>query len=154
MKKIFLALAVVCSAMLVSCKKPVEQQQEEKFTVSLEITDIKDNCATINAALTEGNFYGAKIVEEVLYEELTINPDKGIELVKFVKENGVDITAMPYTKTLEKVRIGKDRFTAIIVFNKEGVAKATAYKVWTPEGSPAGWSTENNPGNLGEIEWK
>ncbi len=153
MKKVLLMLAVLSATMLVSCKKP-QTQEEEKFAVSLEITAIENNCATINATLTEGNFYGGMIVEEFINEELTIDPAKGIDLVKFVKENGVEITAMPYQKTLEKVRIGKDRFTAIIVFNKEGVAKASAYKVWTPEGSPAGWSTENNPGELGEIEWK
>ena len=75
-----------------------------------------------------------------------------IQLVKFVEQNGKDVT-LPYEVKLTGVRIGNDRFSAVIAYDKNGVAKSVAVQVWTPEGRPDGWSTENNPGDLGEIIW-
>ncbi len=150
MKKSLLMSAVVFMAFIAGCKKP--QAEEAVPAVSLEVTGIENNCATIRAMLVEGNFYGAKLIESMVIGDVDIDYTKDIQLVNFVEEYGTAVT-FPYEKTIEKVRIGQDRFTAVIVYDKSGRASAAAYEVWTPEGNPDGWSSENNPGELGEINW-
>ena len=65
MKRILLLTAVALAAFLTGCNKPDNQQQgqQETVEVSLEVTDIADNCATIKASLTSGSFHGARIIE-------------------------------------------------------------------------------------------
>ena len=150
MKK-FLNIAVILAVVLpalISCGK-TETPKEETIKVTLEITDIADNAATVKAGLESGTFYGAKIVEMVNADDIVFDPSNDIQLVKYVEENGVSVD-LPYQKRLEKLRIGIDRFTAVIAYDKNGIAKSTAYKIWSPEGNPEGWSTENNPGSLDE----
>lgn len=152
MKKTLLLLAFTGLAVCTSCGGDEKTQKEETFAVSLEITGIQDNCATIKAALSDGSFYGAKMIEMMNADDVAIDYTKDIPLTTFIRENGVDVT-LPFEKTLTDIRIGADKFTAIMVFDETGRAAATAYQIWTPEGSPAGWSTDNNPGTLEEINW-
>ena len=152
MKKSLLILAVACTALFSGCKKAGTGETEDPIKVSLEVTGIENNSATIKAELTSGKASGAKIIEDYILDDVTIDYTKDIQLVNFVEANGVKVD-LPYEKTLSGVKIGKDRFTAIIVYDNTGRAAVTAYQVWTPEGLPEGWSTENNPGELGEIKW-
>lgn len=152
MKKYLLILAVTCTALLSGCGKDHGDKTEDPIKVSLEVTGIENNSATIKAELTSGKATGAKIIENFLIDDVTVDYTKDIPLVNFVEANGVKIE-LPYEKTLTGVKIGRDRFTAIIVYDDTGRATVTAYKVWTPEGDPDGWSTGNNPGELGEIDW-
>ncbi len=94
-----------------------------------------------------------KLVLDAIDEEVTINRDSDIQLTRYIKENGIDFANLPYETTITDIRLGKDRFTAVGVYGKDGVMAATAYKTWTPVGLADGWSTDNNPGELGEIEW-
>lgn len=156
MKRILLLTAVALAAFLTGCNKPDNQQQgqQETVEVSLEVTDIADNCATIKASLTSGSFHGARIIEMLPVADVPAEVlESEIRLTDYVIENGSEIDAMPYEKTLTDVRIGADMFTAIIVYDASGRAADAVYVQWTPAGLPDGWSTDNNPGELGEIEW-
>lgn len=151
MKKTLLIIAAV-AALLMGCNKPQSDEQEETFAVSLTVTDIADNCATVRASLTEGTFYGAKLIEKMNLEDVTIDYGNDIQLVNFVEKNGISVE-LPYENILTDVRVGKDCFTAIIVYDATGRAAVTSTCIWTPVGNPDGWSETNNPGELEEIEW-
>lgn len=154
MKRI-LYIAAVCGALLAtasSCKK-AEPAKEDPVKVTLEVTDIADNCATVRASLESGKFYGAKIIDMMNRDDLAVDLANEIQLVRFIEENGAEIT-LPYEKKLEKVKIGIERFSAVIAYDSKGIAKSVAYVVWSPEGNPEGWSTDNGAGSLGENEWK
>ncbi len=153
MKRILLFIAVVMTALLSGCNKPENQQsQQETIEVSLEVTGIADNCATINVSLTAGNFYGARIIEMIDLQDVTIDLESEIQLTNYVIENGVDIE-LPYSNTLTDIRLGQKKFTAVIVYDSTGRAVDVQYVTWDPVGLPDGWSTDNNPGELEEIEW-
>lgn len=155
MKKYLFSIAVAAMAILmVGCEKPASGNggKEAPLAATLEVTDIADNCATIKVAVTSGTATKGKIVKAVRNSELTIDPTKDIQLINWIEQNGADIT-LPYTETLTDVSVGNDLFTAVIVYNAAGRAEVCKYQVWTPEGEIDGWSTENNPGNLGEIIW-
>lgn len=153
MKKSLLIIAVACTALLFGCKKAETGGEEQQpIKVSLEVTPADDNSAAIKAVLTSGQATGGKIIEDMLVDDVTIDYSKDIQLVKFVEENGKAIS-FPYENKLTGIKIGKDRFTAVIVYDNTGRAAVTAYKIWTPLGQADGWSSENNPGELEEIEW-
>lgn len=152
MKKYLLMTAVLMTAFLSGCKKSETKNTDDPIAVSLEVVDIADNCATVKAALTSGTFYGAKMVEAVNLDDVTVDYTNDIQLVNYVEANGTDVT-LPYGNVLTGVKIGKDMLTAIIVYDNTGRAAVTAYKTWTPAGLPDGWSTDNNPGELDEIKW-
>lgn len=157
MKKYLFSIAVAAMAiMMVGCDKgPVADNGDDTqkaLAATLEVTDIADNCATIKVTVTSGTASKAKIVKAVRNSELTIDPSKDIQLIGWVEDNGVEVS-LPYTETLTDVSVGNDMFTAVIVYNAEGRAEICQYKVWTPAGDIDGWSTENNPGSLGEIIW-
>lgn len=154
MKRFLLFAAAATVALLSGCNKPDEgEQTQETITVSLTVTPSDDNSATISAELTEGTFHGAKIIEMMNFDDVTIDLESEIQLTNYVIANGVDIDQMPYSKTLTDIRIGQDKFTAIIVYDASGRAVDVEYVKWTPLGLPDGWSTDNNPGELDEIEW-
>lgn len=154
MNRILFSVAVILMTLLSSCSKPDnEEQTQETIAVSLTVTPNDDNTAVISAELTSGSFHGAKIIEMMNFEEVTIDLESEIQLTNYVISNGVDITEFPYTNTLTDIRIGQDKFTAIIVYDASGRAVDVAYERWTPLGLPDGWSTENNPGELDEIVW-
>lgn len=150
MKKHLLIIAALSALALTGCKKQAEA--EDTISVSLEVTDIQDNHATVKAQLTSGKFYGAKLIEMVNLDDVTIDYSSDIQLVNYVNANGTDIE-LPYENTIEKIKIGQDKFTAIIVFDNNGRAAVAEKVIWTPAGLPEGWSTENNPGELEGINW-
>mgnify|MGYP003397187729 FL=1 len=158
MKKYLSAIAVAAMAILmVGCDKPATGNGDNggadaALAATLEVTDIADNCATIKVTVTSGTATKGKIVKAVRNSEITVDPTKDIQLINWIEQNGVDI-ALPYTETLTDVSVGNDMFTAVIVYNAEGRAEICKYQVWTPAGDIDGWSTENNPGSLGEIIW-
>ena len=153
MKRILFLVAAAMTALLSSCNKPAQQQtQTETIEVSLEVTDIADNQATVKAELTAGSFYGAKIVKMVDRQDITIDLESEIQLTNYVLANGEDID-LPYSETISDVRLGQDKFTAVIVMDNTGRAVDVKYVIWPPAGLPDGWSTENGAGELGEIIW-
>lgn len=151
MKKYLLAAAAILAALVTGCNKGPETEPDP-IEISLTVTGIENNCATIKASLTSGEFHGAKLIESINLEAVTIDYKNDIQLIKFVTENGVDVT-LPYEKQLTGIRIGQDQFTALIVFDETGRVDKTATVVWTPAGKPDGWSEENTPGKLDEITW-
>lgn len=150
MKKTLLIIASLSALMLAGCKKPAGT--EEPVAVLLEVTGIQDNCATVKAHLTSGKFYGARLIESMDAEDVTIDYTSDIQLVNYVQANGTGIE-LPYENTLTGLKLGKDKFTAIIVYDNTGRAAVVEKVIWTPAGMPDGWSTDNNPGELGEIIW-
>lgn len=152
MKKLLLVgAAILAAAISFSCSKS-ESDEEKPIEVSLEVTDIADNAATIKASLTSGNFYGAKLVDAVVAESLEFDTTNDIQLIKYVEGNGVAIE-LPFEKKLTGIKIGKDMFTAIIIYDATGRVCTTKTLTWTPEGLAEGWSDSNNPGSLEEIPW-
>ena len=152
MKKILLiGVAILTATISFSCSKP-ESDEEKPIGVSLEITDIADNAATVKASLTSGKFYGAKLVDAVVAESLEFDTTNDIQLIKFVEEKGADVT-LPLEKKLTGIKIGKDMLTALIVYDETGRVCITKTVIWTPEGIAEGWSDSNNPGSLDEITW-
>lgn len=154
MKRILFLIAVAAVVLLSGCNKPGNQQQtqNEEIEVALTVTPHDDNSATIEAELTSGSFYGARLIEMMNFADVTIDLESEIQLTNYVIENGVDVE-LPYSNTVTDVRIGQDMFTAIAVYDNTGRAVDVVYERWTPLGLPDGWSTENNPGELEEIEW-
>lgn len=152
MKRLMMiAACALCTVLLAGCGDK-EKEEEKPVEVSLEVTDIADNCATIKAALTSGNFYGAKLVESMSVDDVTVDTSNDIQLIKFMETYGVDVT-LPLEKTITGVRIGTDRFTAIVVYDATGRATQVKTVTWTPEGLADGWSQENSAGTLEEIKW-
>ncbi len=141
---------------LAGCSKSGEeddgQDDSEVIRVSLEVTDIADDQATINVALTEGNFYGAKFIEAVRSNTVSVDYSNEIKLINYVKENGVDVD-LPYTNTITGLRNGNEMFSAVIVFNSKGIAVNSSCQVWTAVGEIWNWSGENEAGDLEEIDW-
>ncbi|MGM9764570.1 MAG: hypothetical protein ACI3ZQ_11170 [Candidatus Cryptobacteroides sp.] len=151
MKKILLSIVALAAAVLLAgCNKQTETEDPVEGT--LEVVDIADNCATVKVSQTSGKFYGAKLIECMTVDEVTVDIDNDIQMVAFIEANGTDIT-LPYEKKLEKVRIGRDRVTAVIFYNKDGIAEVVKHVVWTPAGRPEGWSEDNTPGRVEEIIW-
>lgn len=141
-----LTAAVLCTGC--TKKEPVE----EPIAATLEVTGIADNQATLKAALTSGRFYGAKLVEAAVAEDLGFDPTDEIRLIRFVEQHGVEVQ-LPFEKRLTGVKIGKDRLTALIVYEASGRVCLTKTVIWTPAGRAEGWSDSNNPGALEEIRW-
>ena len=156
MKK-YIIIAASALALLCGCNKTTSGAEEgngggevtgKDPVVKLEVTDIKDNCATIKASLTEGQFNGGKIIAAKKVSDIGIDYTSEIRLIQYVRDNGTDITAMPYSSTVEKLTHEKDYFTAVIVYNKDGRVCSSKYEVWTAEGTPDGISNENSAGEL------
>lgn len=152
MKRLTTIVAMLMALSFFGCNKPAGDDSGETISVNLEVTDIADNCATIRANLTSGNFYGAKLLEYMNAEDVTFDPTNDIQLINYVEKNGVAVE-LPLERKLTGLRVGKDLFTAIIVYDQTNRVVATKTVTWTPEGQVDGWSTENNPGELDEIEW-
>ncbi len=160
MKKILL-ISVALMTLFASCKKGEGPKggndngggTQEVIEPKLEVTDIANNQATITVTLVQGNFYGGKIVEAINEENVGINYDDAFELVQYVVDNGTEISSLPYTKTLENVKKGRDKFTAVLLYNSKGIPYVAKYAIWTPDGVAYEWSETNTPGSLGEIEW-
>lgn len=152
MKKYLFLIALTVTALFTACTKTAEDDDDEVVMVSLSVTDIENNQATINASVAEGEFHGAKIVEAVLSSSVTIDYTSEVKLIKYVRENGVDID-LPYTHTLTDLKADTEMFTAVIVFNASGRATNSAYQIWTAEGHVDGWAEDSTAGDLGEIKW-
>ena len=69
MKKILLLTAATVAVFFTGCSKP--EVKEDPIQVSLEVTDIADNSATVSAKLTSGDFAGAEIIEEPNIDAVT-----------------------------------------------------------------------------------
>jgi hypothetical protein len=159
MKKYLSAIAVAAMAILmVGCDKPATGNGDNggadaALAATLEVTDSADNCATIKVTVTSGTATKGKIVKAVRNSEITVDPTKDIQLINWIETNGVEVS-LPYTETLTDLAVGNDMFTAVAVYNADGRAEVCKYQVWTPVGKVEGWSTDNNPGSLGEENWK
>lgn len=153
MMKKYLICVIAAMAMFAGCNKPDDNGgSDNPAVITLEVTDIADNCATVKASVSSGSANGAKVIDCMLLEDVTFDYTNDIQLINYVEKNGVAVQ-LPYEKKLTDVKVGKDMFTAIIVYNDKGVVSATKTCIWTPVGEVDGWSGENNPGDLGEIIW-
>ena len=152
MKRVTIFIAMLMTLPFFGCSKSDGEDSVETIAVNLEVTDIADNCATIKAFLTSGKFHGAKLLESMNADDVTFDPANDIQLINYVEKNGV-AAELPLEKKLTGLKIGKKLFTAVIVYDRTGRVVATKTVTWAPEGKPDGWSGENNPGELEEIEW-
>lgn len=145
-------IAALAALVFVGCNKEKPEETPKALAAELTVTGIENNCATISVTVTQGEASKALLVEAVRSEELTIDPTNDIQLITYIEQNGVEVT-LPYTNTLSDVSVGKKMFTAVAVYNKEGRAEICKYVEWDPQGEVDGWSSQNNPGSLGEIKW-
>lgn len=152
MKTLTILVAMFMTLSFLGCDKSAGEDSGETISVNLEVTDIADNCATIKAYLTSGNFYGAKLLESMNADDVTFDSTNDIQLINYVEKNG-EAVDLPLERKLTGVKVGKDMFTAIIVYDRTNRVVTTKTVTWTPEGKVDGWSDENNPGELEEIEW-
>lgn len=151
MKRIYsiLLTALAVTALLAGCKK---HEKETPITVAVEVSGIADNMATIDATAT-GKVNGGKIVAAMPLSKLDIDYEQEILLINFIETNGEVIESFPFNVTKEKLMADNDYITAVIVYDKSGIAKASAYKIWTAEGLPDGWSQQNDAGKLNPNQW-
>ena len=153
MKKI-LALTTALSLLLAfaSCKEkePKPGETEPDPVVSISVTGIENNRATVTATLEEGKFYGGKILTSIRISDVAVNYTRELALISFVNRhaNSIELESLPFTVTLEGLRADTDFLSAVIVYGKDGVAISSAYDTWTSVGDPEGWSNENNAGEL------
>lgn len=153
MKK-YLIIAASALALLCGCGKTDGNGsdngggEEATPVVKLEVTDLKDNCATIKASLTEGQFYGGQIILAEKTSGIEIDYTNEIKLIQYVRANGKTMDNMPYETTVSNLTFEKDYLTAVIVFDQNGRAVSSKYEVWTAEGTPDGISNDNSAGEL------
>jgi hypothetical protein len=161
MRKYLTVIAVAAMAvMTVGCEKKNPTSGSggnggapSAVEATLEVTDIADNSAVLKVTVTSGTATRAKVVKAVRHSSVTIDVTKDIQLINWIETNGVEVS-LPYTETLTDLAVGNDMFTAVAVYNADGRAEVCKYQVWTPVGKVEGWSTDNNPGSLGEENWK
>lgn len=153
---LYIIVVVAMTIMTIGCEKNPQGGQNtdgpssSAVTATLTVTDIADNCATID--VTSNSATRAMIVKAVRNEDVTIDLTKDIQLISWIEANGTEVT-LPYKETLTGVSVGKDMLTAVAVYNASGRAEVCKYVVWTPAGAVDGWSSENNPGTLDEETW-
>ena len=139
------------AALAVSCGKQ-EEAQETDPTVGIEVSGLADNNAVVTVKQLDGKFYGAKLVPAVLSYDVEIDYTQEMELIKWVRTEGVDIKELPYSHSLTKLKAGKDYVSAAVIFDKTGRVSHSACIVWTAEGTPNGVAVGNG-GDLGNNEW-
>ena len=151
MRKIATFFSIASLLMLaLACKKDKEAEEEEIIypEIKIEVSDIDNNQATITATMTEGTFYGGKVITHMPMSEVTFNYTRELALISYVNEHGTPINEMPWTTTLEGLRADTDFLSAVIVFDKGGIPIASAYETWTAVGVPESWSDGNSAGDL------
>lgn len=150
MKKFTLIFAAVSALLVISCKEKgtTPDEPETDPVVSIAVTGIDKNQATVTASLTQGKFYGGKIVEKIPVSEVTFDYTRELALISFVEQNGTQITSLPLSVNLEGLKADMDFLSAVIIYDKEGIPISSAYETWTAVGIPEGWSEENNAGDL------
>ncbi len=153
MEKYLLITLLAVAALLTGCNKQTNwDAAAESFVISLSVTDIADNRATVTASLTEGEFHGARIVEAVRSDAVSVDYSRESILMEYVDANGVDVE-FPYTNTITGLKDGVEMVTAVIVYNSKGEPAASSYRVWIAAGEPEIWSGSNDAGHAGEIVW-
>lgn len=149
MRKNILLTLLAAASLLCSCGKSDEPREEAtEPKVKIEVGGLADNNATVTASLTQGEFYGAKIVTGLRVDRLDFDYTKEVKLTQWVEENGKTINALPYTENLSRLTYQKDYISAVIVYNKDGRACWVAYETWTAVGTPDGISKDNSAGRL------
>ncbi|MDE6623127.1 MAG: hypothetical protein K2K30_01855 [Alistipes sp.] len=145
----WIAAAAVWSA---GCDDKDEARSTVRTTVGIAITDNAENQATVSAEILTGEFVRAKIIENYPVADLTFDYNTEVKLVKFVEENGTEVT-LPYTNTVTKLKSGRDYISAVIAYNRQGRACCSAFETWTASGEDGLWSNDNSAGGLEENEW-
>ncbi len=120
--------------------------------IQVEVSDIEENCATIRVSMTSGSSTRGKLVENLLLSDVQFDYENEIQLVKYVRENGKDIT-LPYSVKLEDLKNGTQFITAVIALDGNGSATCSDYEIWTAVGKEEAWSEAGNAGDLGEVTW-
>lgn len=138
----------------VSCSKSEDKDIEDVIpTMSIVVSDIDDNTVTINSTMLTGEAVSGKAVDFYLLSEIGIDYNTEVKLVKFVEDNGVEVS-LPYTKKVEqRLQPGMTYISAIIAYNNKGRAVCSSYEIWQATGTEGLWSDENNAGELEENNW-
>lgn len=149
---LFLSLIVATAVLPVGCDDKDDAQSNVRTTVGIAITDNAANQATVSAEILTGEFVRAKIIENYPVADLTFDYNIEVKLVKFVEENGTEVT-LPYANTVTKLKSGRDYISAVIAYNRQGRACCSAFETWTAAGEDGLWSNDNSAGDLEENEW-
>ncbi len=129
-----------------------EPKPQAKVELTLSVTDIADNCATIDVSVKSGKCSKAILIEAMKNDEVTVDPTNEIKLIEFIRANGVEIT-LPYNNTVDEKKLGVNYFTAVAAVNSEGRVVTAASTVWTGDGEAEGVSGDNSAGDLEENVW-
>lgn len=122
-------------------------------TMSLSVSDIADNMATIRSDMLTGTTVSAKVIDFYPVSDLSFDYNTEVKLVKFIEENGT-AESLPYTKTIENgLRPGVSYISAIIAYNDKGRAVCSAFQIWQASGIEGMWSDDNSAGELPENNW-
>lgn len=152
MKKLFFCLAVTTLLLVSSCSEEEKPNPKLRTSVGMTVSDIEANGAVVTATLESGEAVSAKVIEFYPVRDLTFDYTTEVKLVKFVEDHGVEVS-LPYTKSLVRLRSGREFISAVIAYNAEGRACCSAYQVWTSVGGGFIWSDDNSAGDLEDNEW-
>lgn len=147
-RKLFAALIAAGAALILSCTKAEEPEVDPKIAVS--VSDIADNQATVDICLTEGNYYKVMAVYAVRKSLVPVNLESEIQLIKYVKANGVVVDEVPHTEYVANLRADDVYVSLAVAFNKKGRVNTSAMVEFTATGAPEGFSEDNDAGKLDE----
>lgn len=149
---LFLSWIVAAAVLSAGCDDKNDTRSTVRTTVGIAISDNAENQATVSAEILTGEFVRAKIIENYPVADLTFDYNTEVKLVKFVEENGTEVT-LPYTNTIVKLKSGRDYISAVIAYNRQGRACCSAFETWTAAGEDGLVSNDNSAGDLEENEW-
>jgi len=138
----------------ISCSKSTDNEIEETIpTMTITVSEIVDNKATVSSSMLTGEAISAKVIDFYPLNELGIDYNTEVSLVKFVEDNGTE-ASLPYSNRIEEgLRPGITYISAIIAYNDKGQAVCSAFEIWQSEGTEGLWSDDNTAGELEEINW-
>lgn len=152
--KIFKSLIyTLITCVAISCSKSTEEIEEVIPTMTITVTDIVENRATISANMLTGEAVAAKVVDFYPINDIGIDYNTEVKLVQFVESNGVEVS-LPYNRKIETgLKPGVTYISAIIAYNDKGRAVCSAYAIWQAPGTEGLWSDDNSAGELEENNW-
>ena len=155
MKNLPINMAFIFSLLMIfaSCSENDETIPRIIPTMSLTVSEIVDNTAIITSNQQTGTTLGAKVVEFYPVADISFDYNIEVKLVKFVEENGVEVS-LPYQSKITKgLRPGVNYISAIIAYNEEGRAVCSAFQNWKASGTEGSWSDGASAGDLEDNKW-
>jgi hypothetical protein len=154
MKNLKSLIIIICLLFTnISCSDKEETTVRVIPKMSMEVSSTDDGIVTLTSEQTQGETFGAKVLEYYPISDITFDYNIEVKLVKFVEENGAE-TNLPYHKTIDSgLKPGVNYISAIIAYNKEGRAVCSAFKTWKASGTEGMWTKDNSAGKLDDNQW-